>query len=237
MAPKRVGRGGAPMVVFDLDGVLVDVTASFRVAVIRTVAALGGGEVTLEEVQALKNAGGFNNDWDLTGELLRRRGRPHTRVRIIEVFNRIYLGSPERGDGLILKETWLLPASLLDALRRHYRLAIFTGRPRADALFTLRRAQVEPAFDPLVALEDVAAQKPDPEGLARLQRDHGPLVAYIGDTVDDAVCAAAAGVPFFGIVAPELPFAAVLEERFSVTGCQFLAPDVSTAVRHLLAGA
>lgn len=239
MAPKRVGSAGAAasMLVFDLDGVLVDVTASFRVAIVRTVAALGGGEVAPAEVQALKNAGGFNNDWDLSRELLRQRGRDIEREQVIEVFNRFYLGTPGQKDGLILQERWLLPLPLLRALRRRHRLAIFTGRPRADAEFTLRHFGVESAFEPVLALEDVAAQKPDPEGLLRLQRQHAPLAAYFGDTVDDARCAAAVPLPFIGIVAPALPHRAELEQRMRQLGCQYLAPDIAAAANHLLGAA
>ncbi|HVA63956.1 MAG TPA: HAD family hydrolase [Terriglobales bacterium] len=239
MAPKRVGSASTAgnMLVFDLDGVLVDVTASFRVAIVRTVAALGGGEVAPAEVQALKNAGGFNNDWDLSRELLRQRGRDVEREQVIEVFNRFYLGTPGQKDGLIFEEHWLLPLPLLRELRRRHRLAIFTGRPRADAEFTLRHFGVESAFDPMLALEDVAAQKPDPEGLLRLQREHGPLAAYIGDTVDDARCAAAVPLPFIGIVAPAVDHRAQLERSMSAIGCQFLAPDIANAASHLLGAA
>ncbi len=239
MAPKRVGSAGAAagMLVFDLDGVLVDVTASFRVAIVRTVAALGGGGVEAAEVQALKNAGGFNNDWDLSRELLRRRGREVAREEVMAVFNRIYLGAAGANDGLILQEKWLLPMPLLRALRRRHRLAIFTGRPRADAAFTLRHFGVESAFEALLGLEDVAAQKPDPEGLLRLQREHGPLAAYLGDTVDDARCAAAVPLPFIGIVAPGLEQGAELEARLGAIGCQWLAPDIAAAATHLLGAA
>ncbi|MGQ9677333.1 MAG: HAD family hydrolase [Chloroflexota bacterium] len=55
-------------VVFDVDGVLLDETVSFRKAVIATVRHLtehlGAPPVTLDEVAAFKRAGGLNNDWD-----------------------------------------------------------------------------------------------------------------------------------------------------------------------------
>lgn len=241
-----------PLVVFDLDGVLVDVSASYRVAIRETVAALGGGEVTPEAVQALKNAGGYNNDWDLSQELLRRRGIAVALPRVIEVFNQKYLGPGGDGEGgLIQQESWLLEPELLAALRQRYRLAIFTGRPRADADYVLRRFAVADAFDHVIGLEDVSVQKPDPEGLFELQRRHAPapLAAYIGDSIDDARAAAAAEAPFIAIVDAEPP---EREERialFRASGCQFvtsgasgvtgasgIAADVSAAVRLLLNG-
>ena len=243
----------SPLVVFDLDGVLVDVSASYRVAIRQTVAALGGGEVMPEAVQALKNAGGYNNDWDLSQELLRRRGLDVALPRVVEVFNQKYLGP--RGDGaggLIQQESWLLPPELLAALRQRYRLAIFTGRPRADADYVLRRFAVADAFDHVIALEDVSVQKPDPEGLFELQRRHAPapLAAYVGDSIDDARAAAAAGVPFIAIVdAIPAQRPAEREERLALlraSGCQFvtsgaggdegIVAGVSAAVRLLLYG-
>lgn len=65
--------------VFDVDGVLIDTTRSYRLSVIATTeyivgdhlglwqrdAAASAPLVTLEDVRAFKLAGGFNNDWDL----------------------------------------------------------------------------------------------------------------------------------------------------------------------------
>jgi len=53
-------------VVLDIDGVLVDVSASYRRAVVETVERVHGETVDREAVQAFKEAGGFNNDWELT---------------------------------------------------------------------------------------------------------------------------------------------------------------------------
>ncbi|ERH08618.1 MAG: haloacid dehalogenase superfamily, subfamily IA hydrolase, TIGR01548 [halophilic archaeon J07HX64] len=53
-------------VVLDIDGVLVDVSDSYRRAIVETVARVHGGTVDREAVQEFKEAGGFNNDWELT---------------------------------------------------------------------------------------------------------------------------------------------------------------------------
>lgn len=62
--------------IFDCDGVLVDVSDSFRTAIIKTTKwyiteIIGLGEIseeiiTPEEISLFKNTGGFNNDWHLT---------------------------------------------------------------------------------------------------------------------------------------------------------------------------
>ncbi len=69
------------VLIFDMDGVLVDVSESYRDAVRLTVqtylqdvlrvAPARGDWVSREDVAALKMAGGFNNDWDLTVALVR----------------------------------------------------------------------------------------------------------------------------------------------------------------------
>lgn len=69
------------ILIFDMDGVLIDVSKSYRKTIRRTVqiymeSCLGfkkrgrRGWVTDEEISLFKSAGGFNNDWDLTSGLL-----------------------------------------------------------------------------------------------------------------------------------------------------------------------
>jgi len=56
----------ADAVVLDIDGVLVDVADSYRRAVVESVERLYGRTVDRADVQYFKDAGGFNNDWDVT---------------------------------------------------------------------------------------------------------------------------------------------------------------------------
>ncbi|MXR52792.1 TIGR01548 family HAD-type hydrolase [Halovenus sp. WSH3] len=53
-------------VVLDIDGVLVDVDNSYRRAVIETIAEIYDTKIDRETIQRFKDAGGFNNDWELT---------------------------------------------------------------------------------------------------------------------------------------------------------------------------
>jgi len=65
-----------PLIVFDMDGVLIDVSRSYREAVRQTVEAFFNGAVGWEElprpifrlsdIADVKERGGLNNDWDLT---------------------------------------------------------------------------------------------------------------------------------------------------------------------------
>ena len=68
------------LLIFDMDGVLVDVSRSYRKAIQKTVqiyfeTCLGlekdrGNLVAQEEISLFKSIGGFNNDWDLTSALI-----------------------------------------------------------------------------------------------------------------------------------------------------------------------
>ncbi|WP_135805304.1 TIGR01548 family HAD-type hydrolase [Halorussus marinus] len=53
-------------VVLDIDGVVVDVADSYRRAIVESIERVHGDTVEKADVQAFKDAGGFNNDWELT---------------------------------------------------------------------------------------------------------------------------------------------------------------------------
>ena len=56
----------ADAVVLDVDGVLVDESDSYRRAIIETIERRHGTTIERGTVQRFKEAGGFNNDWELT---------------------------------------------------------------------------------------------------------------------------------------------------------------------------
>jgi len=53
-------------VVLDIDGVLVDVADSYRRAIIESVERVCDKTIDRDAIQLFKDAGGFNNDWELT---------------------------------------------------------------------------------------------------------------------------------------------------------------------------
>ena len=56
----------ADAVVFDIDGVLVDVADSYRRSIVESIDRVYGETIDRGTVQSFKDAGGFNNDWELT---------------------------------------------------------------------------------------------------------------------------------------------------------------------------
>lgn len=215
------------LLIFDMDGVLVDVTDSYRQTTIEAVREFTGAAITNKEIQAAKNrGGGSNNDWDLTLELVRERGGAPAREKVIEVFQRIYLG--ENCDGLISRERWLPQDHLLQRLSQRFRLALFTGRERWEALFTLSKFAPGVVFDPVVGMEDVQQEKPHPEGLLKIMEQVKPeQVFFIGDVMDDCRAARAAAVPFIGVVSPENPLREELERLFRQEGARAILSDIN----------
>lgn len=185
-----------------MDGVLAEVTESYREAIVQTVEHFTGTRIERELIQKYKNAGGWNNDWALSKKIAADLGVEIEYQTVVDHFNRIFLG-PNNGDGLIRRESWIPQSGLLERLGRRFNLAIFTGRLRYELDITLARFAPAICFDPIVCAEHVANPKPAPDGLLAIQRANpGSKLWYVGDTIDDARSASAAGVPFIGIIAP-----------------------------------
>lgn len=220
------------VLVFDMDGVLVDVSGSYREAIRQTVEHFTGKPLGAGEIQDYKNAGGWNNDWALSHKICQDRGVTLEYPRVVEHFQEVFLGA--NFDGLILKEEWLAHEGLLEDLGLRFRLAVFTGRERAEALHTLRRFAPMVVFDPIVADEDVAEHKPHPEGLHKIAALYpGEPIIYVGDTVDDARSAKAAGVRFIGIVAAGNPRAAEVRALLIAEGAVAVVTDINEMEPYL----
>jgi HAD superfamily phosphatase len=175
----------ATYLVFDMDGVLAEVTESYREAVVQTVRHFTGKTIERDSIQEYKNRGGFNNDWLLSQQICSDLGVEVPYDTVAKFFCDLFFG-PNGNDGLVSREVWVPKDGLLESLARRYRLAIFTGRLHSEA--------------------DVVTGKPAPEGLFLIREQTGAEnMIYVGDTVDDARCARSAGVPFIGIAAPSAP--------------------------------
>jgi len=190
------------VIVFDMDGVLVDPTESFRRAVIETVRHFTGKETTFARIAEIKNEGGYNDDTDIALRLVEELGGRATREEIETVGHRLFWGNDR--DGMILAERWLVGDGVLERLRERAKLAIFTGRGPNTARHTLGRFCPGVDFDPIVTSDLPLKLKPAPDGLLHILEKHqGAEALYVGDTVDDARAARAAGVPFVGVAATD----------------------------------
>ncbi|MFM9046049.1 MAG: TIGR01548 family HAD-type hydrolase [Cyanobium sp.] len=198
------------MLLFDLDGVIRDVSASYRRAIRATVHHFCGWSPDPAAIDALKGEGCWNNDWEASLELIRRQttsgdrdspGHHHPTLEdVVEVFSRFYFGGdpsgpPSQWTGFICEESLLVGADFFPALSEAgIAWGFVSGAEPPSARFLLeeRLGLVAP---PLVAMGE-APEQPDPTGLLRLAHQlasqrgqtlgpQGPPVAYVGDTVAD----------------------------------------------------
>ncbi|MXW40570.1 MAG: TIGR01548 family HAD-type hydrolase [Synechococcus sp. SB0668_bin_15] len=198
------------MLLFDIDGVIRDVGRSYRLAVTETVAHFSGWRPTPETIDALKAEGRWNNDWDASLELLRRRQYQQpslplpSREAVVEVFSGLYFGredggavsqEPHRWTGLIRQEPLLVDGAFFAALSEAgIGWGVVSGAEPSSARHVLMERLGLPD-PPLVAMGD-APDKPDPTGLLQLAEElaatsrtplsHLPM-GYVGDTVADVL--------------------------------------------------
>jgi len=206
--------------------VLVDVTESYRETIARTVEHFTGRLLAPAEIQAYKNQGGWNDDWRLSHHIVSTSGCAATFEEVKAHFQTIFHG--DGTDGLILRERWVARPGMLEKLNRRFRFALFTGRTKWEAELTLRRFAPELEFAPIVGMYEVERHKPDPQGLRQiLDANPGAKAYYIGDTVDDARSARAAGVPFIGIAAPANPAYVDLVFLFQDEGSYAIVDDIN----------
>ena len=188
-----------------MDGVLVDVSQSYRKTMQKVIEFFLGVKITNNQIQEYKKLVGFNNDWDLTFKILLDKGISADKNDVIEIFQQYYLGN--HYTGLIQNEKWLLDTNLLKIIYSGHHTGIITGRPRKEALYTLNRFQTEHYFSTLIAMDDLpkGKAKPDPMGIKkalRLLQVQAKQAFYFGDSVADISAAVKAGVVPIGVVPP-----------------------------------
>jgi histidinol-phosphate aminotransferase len=184
------------LICLDMDGVLLDTTASYDVCVQKTVSALGGSEPAVAELQQVRNEGRFNDDWALAQTLLKRLGLQVEYARVVATFQKFYLGH-EAVPGLCLQERVLIDDETHKKLLE-ISTAVVTGRPRAEALEGVRCCALQVAY--VVSRDDVKEMKPNPEGIVAAQKNFvASRVWMLGDSVDDMQAALAAGAVAIGV--------------------------------------
>lgn len=185
-------------IIFDMDGVLVDVSNSYRTAIKKTTEFFTKEEISYEKISSYKNIPGLNNDWDLTEKMINDFGFNIKKQEIINKFQEFYLG--KNFNGLILNEKWLIDNNLLRKFSKNFNVGIVTGRPKIEAEFVLKKNKVGKYFEFLVAMEDVKKDKPSPEGIIKsINYFNSKKAIYLGDTINDKLAAKNANIEFLMI--------------------------------------
>jgi phosphoglycolate phosphatase len=176
------------LVVFDLDGTLVDSSRDLADAVNALVAEYGGMPLGLDQVAAMVGDGAAmlvrralsaaSLDADMPGSLERFLARYDERLT---AHTRPYPGIPET----------------LVALRtRGITLAVLTNKPQRATVEILARLDLAPAFSHVIGGDTAAGRKPDPSGLLDIVARSGSTPAstvLVGDSPVDLATARQAG--------------------------------------------
>jgi len=184
----------AGLVVFDLDGTLIDSTADLAAAVNATLARIAPDAPPLS-VDRIRSFVGHGVGM-LVARALAEARVPARPEEVLPVYLDIY----RRG---MLNETRLYPGvaealALLDG----YALAVLTNKPGDMARAILEGLGVAARFARICGPEDVPARKPDPAGLRWLMAEAGAgpeAAAMVGDSPVDVRTGRAAGVLTVGV--------------------------------------
>ena len=192
------------LILFDIDGVIRSVENSYRLSLKKTVYKFSGWEPSYIDIDNAKNEGIWNNDWDLSLELIKRYKKNENlkleiprREEIVKCFEEFYFGGDPQKDsknwsGFIINEELLVDKEFFETLNKSGILWGFvSGAESVSAKFVLEK-RLKLKSPPLVAMED-APEKPDPQGLIKLSKiiigdelgSSNIPIAYVGDTVAD----------------------------------------------------
>jgi HAD superfamily hydrolase (TIGR01548 family) len=190
------------ILIFDVDGVLVDVRGTYWRSALETVRHLSGRRVTYADLHRWKSKPGYNDDWRMTADWVTSLGTPVTYEQAQTAFNGFYWGIAGRA-GNVRNEKLLITPRQIEKWAGRYELNLFTGRNRREFSFTFDHWPAAQHFRTVITMDDVTRIKPHPEGLHKILAGRDPATAlYLGDNIDDALAARDAGVPFMAIIAP-----------------------------------
>lgn len=189
------------ILIFDVDGVLVDVRGTYWRSALETVRYLTGKRVTYAELHQWKSKPGFNDDWSMVSAWVTALGKPISYDEARAAFEKFYWGSDGK-PGNVRNEKILVTPRQVAKWAGRFELNLFTGRTRQEFSFSFDRWPGTKFFRTVITMDD-ARKKPHPEGLQRILGPRDPATAlFLGDNIDDALAAREAGVPFLAIIAP-----------------------------------
>lgn len=221
------------ILIFDVDGVLVDVSGTYWRSALETVRYLTGKRVTYAELHKWKSRPGFNDDWSMVAAWVTALGKPLSYDEARVAFERFYWGTDGK-PGNVRNEKILVSARQIEKWAAHYELNLFTGRTRQELSYTFERWSATRFFRTIVTMDD-APKKPRPDGLQIILQGRKPSTAlYLGDNIDDALAARDAGIPFFAIIARKEHGYRERAARFRELGALALLPR-ATDLGHWLA--
>lgn len=196
---RALGKLDPKILIFDVDGVLVDVKETYWRSGLQTIHHLTGKKPTWAEFYEWKRQPGNNDDWMMASRWATALGVPTSYEEAREAFQPFYWGRDGQ-PGNVAKEKLLVTPKLIEKWARTRELNLFTGRTRQEFTYTFEKWPAARSFRTVITMDD-AKKKPNPEGLRIILAGRSPKTAlYVGDNVDDALAAKAARIPFLAIL-------------------------------------
>src|SRR3972149_185337 len=197
-------------IIFDCDGVLVDVSNSYDLAIQRTTAYIlkevakisKFDPVTSKIIDAFKATGGFNDEVDLTyaailslaaANNLKKSGNQFV-FEVIKNADQTGIKSVEKFLDNSNANITVLKKELLEILKKKLgkKIAIVSGRGIESIRYSLEELLDEFDIENSIFLEDESRElaKPNPNSLIRTFKGIGSLhCLYVGDSMEDFIMA------------------------------------------------
>ena len=214
------------ILIFDVDGVLVDVRRSYWLSALETMRFLTGKRHAWAELQEWKSKPGNNDDWNMVSNWATALGHPTSYEQARAAFGQFYWGKNGKA-GNVRKEKLVVTPRQIKRWARRFELNLFTGRTRQEFSYTFERWPATQCFRNVVTMDDVKRKKPYPDGLLRILGPRDPATAiYVGDNIDDALAARDARVPFMAILPTGTYAYRKCAARFRELGALRLLPGI-----------
>jgi HAD superfamily phosphatase len=221
------------ILIFDVDGVLVDVRETYWRSGLQTIQFLTGKKPTWAEFYEWKRKPGNNDDWTMVSRWATALGVPTTYEEAREAFQPFYWGRNGR-PGNVDKEKLLVTPKLIQRWASCRELNLFTGRTRLEFAYTFEKWPAARSFRTVITMDD-AKKKPNPEGLSIILEGRDPKSAlYVGDNIDDALAAKALNMPFIAILAKKADDYRERAKRFRQLGALALLQRARDLDRWLI---
>ena len=183
------------LIVFDLDGTLVDTAPDLLGALNVALAAEGLGPLNLDVVRTLVGAGVRV----LVERGLAHHGRSLPEARI-DGLMKVFLAHYSEHIADTSRPYPGVLDSLMDLKSQGWRFAVCTNKLEAYSVELIRRLKMAHWFEAICGGDTFSFRKPDPRHLTEtISRAGGGRAIMIGDSRTDVDTARAAGIPVIGV--------------------------------------
>ncbi|TCL73483.1 HAD family hydrolase [Rhizobium sp. BK251] len=185
------------LVVFDLDGTLVDTAPDLVASLNHTIAALDLAPVTYDDLTHLVGHGAqamIERACRLRGHTLNREELPPLLERFIDFYTQTMPGDSTPYEGVV---------AAMDKMKAEgFKLAVCTNKLESLAVTLIERLSLTGYFDAITGGDTFAVRKPEAAHLAgTVERAGGDLsrTVMVGDSINDILVARNAGVPSIAV--------------------------------------